>query len=80
MLNALCRALRLDWDPGMLHWSAGPKPEDGAWAPHWYDAVNASTGFGPPPGPLPELTSSQQGFLEAALPVYESLWTTRLKA
>ena len=78
MLKSLCRALSLEWDPSMLHWSAGSKPEDGAWAPHWYDAVNASTGFGPPPAPLPELTSSQKELLEAALPHYESLWTYRL--
>ncbi len=55
MLRALCEALGIVWDPVMLAWSSGPKPEDGAWAPHWYDAVWRSTGFGPAPGDLPEI-------------------------
>ena len=32
----------------MLSWKKGPKPEDGIWASHWYDAVWNSTGFAPP--------------------------------
>jgi hypothetical protein len=31
----------------MLHWQAGPRPEDGIWAKHWYHAVHKSTGFSP---------------------------------
>jgi len=54
-LEALCRALRIPWDPAMLAWEKGPRPEDGIWGVHWYDKVNASTGFGSPPGPLPKL-------------------------
>ena len=29
----------------MLSWEAGPREEDGIWAPHWYHAVHKSTGF-----------------------------------
>ena len=29
-------------------WPAGRRDSDGVWAPAWYDAVEASTGFGPP--------------------------------
>ena len=47
-LTALCKALDIPFNRAMLSWTEGPKPEDGAWAPHWYDAVNASTGFGAP--------------------------------
>ncbi len=78
MLKALCRALDLEWDPNMLAWSPGQKPEDGVWAPHWYDAVNASTGFGPPPKPLPELSMFQMTYFEKAMPLYKALWKTRL--
>lgn len=45
VLGELCDRLGLAFDPAMLAWSAGPKPEDGVWAPHWYEAVHASTGF-----------------------------------
>lgn len=55
MLRRLCDALALDWDPAMLAWQPGPHPQDGVWGTHWYDRVNASTGFGGTPGPVPEL-------------------------
>ena len=56
VLTRLCAALEIAWDENMLAWSPGPKPEDGAWAPHWYDAVWTSEGFGNAPGPLPVLS------------------------
>lgn len=47
MLRALCTELDMPFVPEMLTWAAGPRDSDGAWAPHWYDAVHASTGFRP---------------------------------
>ena len=46
-LSALCAALGISFDPAMLSWPAGPRSTDGVWAPHWYDSVWRSTGFGP---------------------------------
>lgn len=46
-LEALCERLGLPWRESMLHWPAGPRDTDGVWAPYWYDAVVASTGFEP---------------------------------
>lgn len=58
MLKALCEAVSIPFDPAMLSWDAGPKPDDGIWAKHWYDAVWTSTGFAPaekdPPPALPD--------------------------
>ena len=48
VLSRLCAALGIPWDPAMLCWEPGPRATDGPWAPHWYAAVEASTGFGPP--------------------------------
>ena len=45
VLSALCEHIGLEFSPAMLHWSAGPRAEDGIWAPHWYHAVHQSTGF-----------------------------------
>ncbi len=48
-LSGLCRGT---WHP--LHRHAcctgppGPRPYDGVWAPHWYNAVHKSTGFDGP--------------------------------
>ena len=45
VLRALCERVGLAFDDAMLSWPAGPKPEDGVWAPHWYDSVWKSTGW-----------------------------------
>jgi hypothetical protein len=55
VLQQLCVALDLEWDPAMLGWEPGPHPNDGVWGVHWYDKVNSSTGFGLPSGALPPL-------------------------
>ena len=52
VLQRLCRALAIPFTDRMLSWPAGPKPYDGVWAPHWYNAVHASTGFGEAEGDL----------------------------
>jgi hypothetical protein len=46
-LRALCAALDLPWQPGMLTWKKGGRPEDGVWAQYWYDGVHRSTGWEP---------------------------------
>ncbi len=47
VLAELCARLDVPYDPAMLSWPSGPKPEDGVWAPHWYDGVWRSTGWQP---------------------------------
>jgi hypothetical protein len=47
VLERLCERIGILWDPGMLHWDAGARSEDGVWEPHWYAAVHRSTGFAP---------------------------------
>ncbi len=72
-LSKLCAALNISFTENMLRWPAGPKAYDGVWAPHWYNAVHASTGFDEPEGPLPDLPSEYQALVEQALPSYERL-------
>lgn len=72
-LQRLCAALGIPWTERMLSWPAGPKPYDGAWAPHWYPAVHASTGFGGAEGPLPVLDDAGERLVGEALPHYERL-------
>jgi hypothetical protein len=73
MLTLLCDALELPFDPAMLSWPAGGHASDGVWAPHWYGAVHASTGFAPAEGPLPKLDGALADLARAALPDYEAL-------
>ena len=72
VLGALCEALGLTFDPAMLQWPAGPRPEDGVWAPHWYHAVHESTGFGPYTAKT-EFPTHLEPLLEACRPHYNLL-------
>ncbi|MGR3502124.1 sulfotransferase-like domain-containing protein [Pseudaestuariivita sp.] len=75
-LRALCSAIDIPFDDAMLSWSAGPRPYDGAWAPHWYDAVHRSIGFAGAEGALPDV---QSPLLEDAMRHYSSLKAVSLK-
>lgn len=79
MLRKLCDVIGLDFDPAMLAWPAGPKPFDGAWAPHWYGAVHRSTGFAGPEGALPKVEGDLAALVEAAMPHYEAMAARRIR-
>ena len=73
VLRRACERLGLPFEEAMLSWPAGPKPEDGVWAKHWYDGVHVSTGFEPyrpKTGPFPERLKP---LLDECLPLYERL-------
>ena len=72
-LSRICSFLGIAFDNNMLSWPAGPKPYDGVWAPHWYESVWRSEGFGKAPGALPEVPKHLQGLLEEAMPYYDKL-------
>jgi hypothetical protein len=46
-LRAWCDRLGLEFTDRMLSWPPGRRASDGVWAPHWYGAVQRSTGFAP---------------------------------
>jgi len=72
-LLQLCAVLDIPFDPAMLSWAAGSRPEDGAWAPYWYRSVENSTGFGPPTGDLPHLGTEYDSILQQCLLDYRRL-------
>jgi hypothetical protein len=78
MMRSLCDAIGIRFDSGMLYWPAGPRPEDGIWAKHWYGAVHSSKGFAGAEGPLPGVPDTLRSVLEAALPHYLGLFQRRL--
>ena len=79
-LEALCDSLGIQFLPEMLAWAAGPRDTDGAWAPHWYAAVEASTGFEPYRRRQVNLDAAQQRLVDECRPWYEKLYALRLRA
>lgn len=73
VLGRCCRLLDLPFDEAMLTWEAGPTPEDGVWAPHWYARTHASTGFGRPRQRQLDLTDEQAAVATAARPLYDRI-------
>lgn len=47
VLRSLCARVDVPFSESMLHWPAGTRASDGVWAPHWYAAVERTTGFEP---------------------------------
>jgi hypothetical protein len=80
VLTALCAMLRIPFSDDMLSWPAGRRASDGAWAPHWYTAVERSTGFAPYRAFTRELSASQQALVDECAPYYARLAKHRLAA
>lgn len=73
VLSKLCEALDIAWDPAMLTWLPGRRDTDGPWAPYWYGAVEASTGFGPPETDRVDLPDDARRLADRCRPYYGHL-------
>lgn len=80
VLARLCAALGIEFQEQMLSWPPGRRPEDGVWAPHWYQNVWKSTGFGPIETSTEPLPAALEPLLERCRPFYEELHEHRLTA
>ena len=80
VLARLCRRLGIEFEEAMLHWPAGPRPEDGVWAPHWYHNVHRSTGFGPYREKTEPVPEHLLGVLDECRPHYQALYESALRA
>ncbi len=78
MLEALCSALGVRFDPAMLSWPAGPRPTDGVWARYWYEEVWRSTGFGPYREPASDLPPALRPLARECHPIYDEMYAYRL--
>jgi hypothetical protein len=63
----------------MLRWPAGPRDSDGVWAPHWYAAVEKSTGFEPWRPREIDLSEHDAAVAEACRPIYDELYERRIR-
>ena len=78
-LRWLCDWLGIGFTDRMLSWPAGPRESDGVWAPYWYDAVLASTGFAPYRPREIDLSPHDAAVVEACRPAYEELHARRIR-
>jgi hypothetical protein len=78
-LRWLCDHIGVEFTDRMLHWPAGPRDSDGVWAPYWYDAVLASTGFEPYRPRRVELDGHALTVAQQSRPFYERLYENRLR-
>lgn len=79
MLTRLCAALGVSFLESMLTWPPGRRSADGVWAPHWYAAVEVSTGFEPYRPKTEPVPRALDGVLRDALACYDQLHTLRLR-
>jgi hypothetical protein len=77
-LRWLCAHAGVDFTEAMLRWPAGPRASDGVWAPYWYDAVLASTGFEPYRPRGINLHGAALEAAERSRPDYERLHAVRV--
>jgi hypothetical protein len=72
-LRRLCTRLGVPFLMEMLSWPAGRRKSDGVWAPHWYQAVEASTGFQSYTARTLELSPAETRVANESMPFYEKL-------
>jgi hypothetical protein len=79
-LRTVCARLGVAFTERMLSWPPGARESDGVWAPHWYAAVQRSTGFEPLRERERSLPPALQPILAAVMPAYEALAVHRLRS
>lgn len=80
VLAGLCETIGIDFDSAMLSWPEGARPEDGVWAPHWYESVRRSTGFQPYRPKTEPLAERLLPLLEECRPHYDRLYVRAIRA
>jgi hypothetical protein len=80
VLGTLCEELGLPFEEAMLSWPAGPKPEDGVWASHWYGRVHETTEFVPYAPKMEEFPAVLEPLHAACAPLYERLVEFAIRA
>ena len=73
VLSQLCERLDIPFEPAMLSWEAGPRPEDGPWAKYWYHNLHKSTGFQPYVPKTVNVPEQARELWAECQPLYEEL-------
>lgn len=73
VFTQLCEKINIPFDPTMLNWPVGPRPEDGVWAKYWYKNVHQSTGFGKYRKKMDPFPENLKPLLAKCQPIYQEL-------
>jgi hypothetical protein len=73
VLRELCKRIDIPFQIEMLSWEANPRPEDGIWAPYWYDNIHNSTGFIAYQSKKEKFPEALKPLLNDCLPYYKKL-------
>lgn len=79
MLEKICKAMDISFDPMMLTWPAGPRPEDGIWAKYWYKQLHKTTRFIKSEPKAITVESQHQSLYEESMVYYQQLYSLSLK-
>ena len=79
ILTSICNETGIEFQPAMLKWKPGARPEDGVWAKHWYENVHRSTGFEPFKEKETEIPEYLEKIYLESKPYYDFLFQYSLK-
>ena len=79
VLTELCSRLGISFQETMLSWDAGPIPEDGIWAEHWYGSVHQSTGFKPYTPKQKPIPHRLEPLYKECNPIYKKMFAHAIK-
>jgi hypothetical protein len=80
VLGELCQRIGIPFQEAMLHWEAGPRPEDGSWSKYWYKTLHQTTGFEKPVQKTEPFPEALKPLLEECQPYYERLSAIAIQA
>ncbi len=80
ILAALCDNWQIErHTQAMLNWPQGRRDSDGVWAGHWYQSVEASTGFAPYQKRAPRLSGVHAQLAERMAEPYQAMACYRVQ-
>lgn len=80
VISDLCARIGIPFEETMLSWEPGARPEDGAWAPYWYENVHRSTGFGKYKPKEESVPERLKPLLAECKPLYEHMHKLAISA
>jgi len=79
MLEKLCLAIPIPYQPCMQTWTAGPRKEDGIWAEYWYHNLHKTSGFVKSAPKKVDVPNALKPICDEAMKYYNELYKVSIK-